>query len=204
MKKLIFLLCSLLLMLCSFSNVSAATIGNALIERPSVDSWSNFNVIDTSLQLTDDGVIDSWSIRAQFNSDGGSNVYFQILRLTSADTYTIIGENEFMVGDTQNVQTFTVADSDKISYQSGDFIGWAFSGKATFGFAGNTGNNILHSHSDNSRITGAGTVIDVANFWSTNRIYSISADTSPVPEPATMILFSIALIGLTGVSRKRQ
>jgi len=202
MKKLI--LCGLLLMFCSFSTVSAATVGNALISRY-LDGWPNFNVIDTALQFTDNGIIDSWSIYVESETSAGTSVIFQILRNSSANIYTIIGENEVTVGNTKGIQEFAIADAQKINYQSGDYIGWAFSGTPAFGFTqGDSENSIFHSHDPDTRITGVGQNIDVAEFYSPQRTYSISASTSPVPVPATLILFGMGLLGLTGFSRKKQ
>ncbi|MCP3875229.1 MAG: hypothetical protein GY699_19005 [Desulfobacteraceae bacterium] len=211
MKKLLLSLCSTFLMFCLFSTAMAATVGNTLEERRYVDGWSNFNVIDTSLQFSDSGKIDSWSIFFQHRLNdplvGIAPIYFQVLRNVTGSTYEIIGENLFY-GDGNNVgiQTFSVAEPDKITYEAGDYIGWAFDGYPVFGFDFGGDTTLFPAADVNT--TGVGSVVTFT--YTDSRTYSISVETSAstetsaVPIPAAIVLLGSGLIGLLGINRKKR
>ena len=180
MRKFSPLLCAVFLVLFLFTiPVSAGLIGNSIISRSTMDTWVNFNMIDLDLQFTDNGRIDSWSIYAQKTGD----VYLQVLRFDHDSIYEIIGQNYFVVNST-GALNFTIAAANQIQYQAGDYIGWSFTNPSVFGFD-STGDSVDWTISANSAITGVGNSVDFAGA-SGNREYSIAANTTPVPEPASI------------------
>lgn len=169
-------------------NAGATLIGHDIIDRSSLDGWSGFTMIDTSLRMTDQGVIDSWSIFARRTGD----IYLQVFRNIGGNSYQVIGENSFSLLGT-GALTLEVAPEFKIAYDVGDYIGWTLGGLSIIPHD-KTGDSVRWPSSSGLNATGIGSTITLSGAG--NRTYSIAAETTPVPEPSTMVLLGSGFLGL--------
>ncbi|MDL2124912.1 MAG: thrombospondin type 3 repeat-containing protein [Deltaproteobacteria bacterium] len=144
-------------------------IGNDLIDRPLVDNWTSFTIVDTGFQFTGNGKIDSWSLYAKRTG----SIYLQVLRNTGGSTFEVVGEN-YYTATTTGVQTFDVPEAEEISFQSGDYIGWSWDGPAIIPYHTDAieGTPHYYTNGSGSYILGVGSS---AEFLAPqHRIHSIS------------------------------
>ena len=102
------------------NTAEAGLIGNDVIDRERNDTWTNFTTIDKSLKFTESGVITDWSIW----SGGAGDIFLQVFRHVSDDTYTIVGENYFN-NVTEGFNTWSVEATQQIEVSANDFIGFS-------------------------------------------------------------------------------
>ncbi len=197
MKKNIIGLATGLFMIGMIGVANATIIGHDVVDRAKVDSWTNFSMIDYSMQLTDVGTINSWSVFAERTG----SVYLQTYRHTAGSTYEVVGENYFEVTAT-GVNTFSVAENDRIGYQENDYIGWTFTSPAVISYDVRQGGSVDWAPVNGLSAVGIGSTMTFDS--SQDRVYSISAETASVPEPSAMLLFGSGIAGLVGTKIRRK
>ena len=208
MKKFLVLV-SMLLLLCGVAVASAGTIGNDIIDRPQLDGATNIAFIDPTLFFPTAGILDSWSFFAKGNN--GDLFATQIYRYTGlADDWELVYHQAFEIGNGVAAgASLNIAPTTAFGIQADDVVGWWFGaggGTIPFTFIGEDDvewSNYL------STPYFAPAVGDIVSFdtssWarsSQQREYSIAANYTPVPEPATMLLLGAGLLGLAGLRRK--
>ncbi len=179
----------------------AGIVGNAVVDRPLADGAWKINFIDLDLVFPEAGRIDSWSIYGEASGDLGLQVY----RHDTGNDYLLVGEN-LVSTDGTGLQAFTIAPSDRILVEAGDIIGWRFEGSSLVIGQGvidytNSGSAIRHTIYPNSNPTVGGSLTFAQ---SGNRTYSIAADYSSVPEPASVTLLACGLGLLAWRVRRRR
>merc|ERR1711912_116517 len=95
------------------------TIGaSAIVEGSSavLDGWSNFNEVFTSWGVPA-GKVTEWTFEARRTN----GVALQVWRLSSGNTYTLVGQNIFPI-TTVGVTTYSVPDNMQIVTQEGDML----------------------------------------------------------------------------------
>lgn len=203
MKKC-FMLC-FLFVLFIYANAFSLTIGHNLIGRNNLDNWTSFTMIDKSLQFDTPGYIKSWSIyRADYTNEEysfPSDIYFQIFSHVSNDEYKLISQDEFTVEASSGpTLTFNTDDKNTI-FSKNDYIGWTFT-QPVFGYDGDESITVDWPSASNTSITNVGETFNFAGSGG-ERVYSISAEYQPVPEPTTWLFFGTGLIGLVAFGRKK-
>ncbi|WDN91023.1 hypothetical protein BuS5_03995 (plasmid) [Desulfosarcina sp. BuS5] len=135
---------------------------------------------------------------------GHGTVYLQTYKGIENNIFKVTGQNSFTVTNI-GLNTFTIADSDKIHYSVGDYVGWTFTNPAIIPF--DFGGEEVRWTLQNQMVIGVGSTLTFPTTgpgspYNRNRIYSISAETSPIPVPATIWLFCSGLLGLGFWRRK--
>ncbi len=193
------------LMLGMVGQSSAVTIGNSVIDRGGIDTATNFTMIDTNLMFTENGLIDEWTVW----TNGGSTIYLQTFEYISGDQYKLTGQNIVTTAGV-GLNTFAISGVDQIQAKIGEFIGWTNPvGTIEFDYIGsptnlNTGPVLFDVTANNITTVGDIFTANSSFLAGLNRTYSISANVSPTPEPATLFLLGFGVLGLAGVSRKRE
>ncbi len=175
-----------LLLLCIFLSfpILGETIGHSTISRSYYDSATYINFIDYSLVLPVEGKIQSWQIYSQRAGD----LWLQVYRYISPNTYMLVGENYVKTSNT-GVQTFNIANNQQISFQAGDYIGWRFgatAGTISFGYADPLSMGWSVYPNGNPSVGGA-----INIYVNDTRTYSILANYSSVPEPQSLVLLGL-------------
>ena len=209
MKKYLVLV-SMLLLLCGVGVASAETIGNDIIDRPTLDGATHIAFIDPTLYFPSAGILDSWSFWVEGNP--GDLFATQIYRYTgSGDDWTLVYHQAFEIGTDVDVgESLGISATPGFGIEADDVVGWWFGaggGTIPFTYTGQDDvewSNYLSTSYNNPAVG------DIVRFdtdeWarsSQKRDYSIAANYTPVPEPATMLLLGVSLFGLAaGVRRK--
>jgi len=204
MKKLLVLATFLLFSV--VSTVNAYTIGNDVTARPAIDTATNFTMIDTNLMFTEDGFIDSWSFWAAPSDQSVGTIYLQTFKFLGGYQYKLTGQN-VITGASLGLNNFSFLPENQIAATAGEYIGWTTS-EGTIPF---TYINGIVANYPGSVVYDSDAVTSVGQFFNTcmndpnglDRIYSISADVAPVPEPSTLLLLGSGLAGLA-FWRKRK
>ena len=203
MKKHLIFISFVLLSLGIVQNSSATTVlGNDIIARSSIDGASNINFIDPTLVFTSNGYITSWDIYAVRDD---SEFALQVFRSTGVtDEYTLVGENYFANAGALNEVSFDIAAVDQIQVLTGDIMGWWFGdNEGVIVFSGSS--EPVHWQSEVFNLNGHIDVGETVTFgFSGGREYSISANYTAVPVPASVWLLGSGLLALVGVARRRK
>jgi len=109
------------------------TIGaSAIVDGSSavLDGWSNFNEVFTSWGVPA-GKVTEWTFEARRTN----GVTLQVWRLSSGNTYTLVGQNIFPI-TTVGVTTYSVPDNMQIVTQEGDMLGIRHHDQSVIPFTG--------------------------------------------------------------------
>ena len=213
MRK-IFLLCSVFLLLAAAA--SADTIGNEVIDRYYLDGATNIAFIDPTLEFTTAGTLTSWSIWFKGydpTTDPAPELALQIYRPTASDTdWQLVHNDSIAFTTAASAGVYNLPSTGFGDIQAGDVIGWWFGDTGGLIPYDNIGtDDVEWTHWTGSSSTPIytpeiGTVYSFdTSSWansSQHREYSIAANYSPVPEPATILLLGFGMVGLAGLRKK--
>ena len=182
------------------AQAASITVGNAVVDRSTADTWSNFVLALPSESFTTAAVVTNWSVFTNTIGDLG----LLILRAAAGSNYQVIGADfETIASVGFNSFTFN-ADTGTSSVMAGDILGlYIGSAKVDFDYiAGGTAKWCGSSGciTDVNTQLAAGQEITFSG-GPQDRVYSVNA--SAVPLPAAAWLFGSALIGLVAVARRK-
>lgn len=156
---------------------------------------------------------------AQVLPDNDTNITAWLSGLTGETVYPFHREESYFVGTDIKINPYYVYDPYEIDPELDDGYDWVYAvikyGTLSIAFEDTNNNNILDELDENDFLDFIGLdgfelvddpfIGDGGSMWqSKNGISNITLfGTTPVPEPATMLLFGSGLIGLAAVGRKR-
>jgi hypothetical protein len=119
---------------CFFRKVINFNVGgNDVIDRPVVDDYINFTILDRNHPIGTDGTLRAWEIYAR--DDLGlpfDPLQLVIFRQTGPITFAIIGTSELRTPTQVGINTFPLASF--IAVRAGDLVGLRYTGKASVPF----------------------------------------------------------------------
>lgn len=109
---------------------SSVVGGNAIVDRPELDTFSNFYLVDTNHPLNADGRLDQWEIYAGSTSPVQLVIYRQ-----KGGAFFVVGRSGVKTPE-RGYNLFKLSPGNKIKVKAGDFVGAYFpaTGSISFNF----------------------------------------------------------------------
>jgi len=176
-------------MLAGATSATAAIIGSGTIDRGYLDSYTQFQLVDTAAADTvaSSGTLTSWSFYAGQPGTLGLEVFRPVI-----GGYQLVAETDYTAASV-GVQTIAVS----IPVQAGDLMGIWTGANSVIPFDYTSGGNHIFAYtSDNlpaNHILVGGTLLASSIEGLTDRLYSLQATVTPVPEPTTVLAGAGAL-----------
>jgi len=139
--------------------------GNVIVERPEVDTASNFYLIDTNHPLNADGMLDQWEIFAKATASPAAippPVRLVIYR-QKGDRFFVVGKSK---GETPNPGYNLFKLRPKIKVKAGDFVGAYYPNTGSISFSYDPPSSPNTSDFGNGNLTGT----TIFGFPDPNRI----------------------------------
>ena len=155
----------------TYNSGTTQTIGNSLVNRPSLDSFVNFSIVDRNNAIPAAGVVTGWQIYAGDTTPVRLLVYRQ-----SGSNYTLVGKSPLVTPAALGVNSFSLASP--ISVQAGDFLGYytQSNGAVPYDNVG-TGGIVYSANNAGDPVVGANLIPAGTSI----RTYSISAAVVTAP-----------------------
>lgn len=149
------------------------------------DGWKSFSEVNIGYAIPFDGSINLW----EYVACSTNGVYLQVYRIVSGTTYRLMGQNFVKKSINKKINKVSVNAKNRINVRKGDFIGWTFVGKVTFGFSISQGKT-LWSKGNGVSFKKVGGTFDFPG--SGKRLYqcraTVSPGKSPNPAPTSVIV----------------
>jgi len=187
---------SVLLFACGLGALTteAALVGPSPVNGGSLDGAYQISFLDLAPgdAIPISGKLDAWNLYAMATGTVKLQVFQPV-----AGGYQLVGENSETITQT-GVLNLSVPSADQISVQPGDILGFRYNGTGIISFSwGGGGWNFTSAWPDGGLydVAVGGTIPASALYSpSQDRTYSLQADITPVPEPATAVVGAGALL----------
>jgi len=173
----------------------AEMVGYASVPRSLSDTASKINFLDPSKSFTSSGTLTEWNLYAENLGDVSLRVWRPV-----TGGYELIGKNDYSIS-TLGAQSLSVGSGSEISVQANDIIGFhyagtdSFPGIIPFDFVSVPG--YVYELGWPTPDTNVGGVLgNVGTAGQEFRQYSLSATTTPVPEPVSILALGTGVLAL--------
>ena len=181
-------------------NAAPVTVGDAAINRSQFDGFSNFVIALPGESFLASGTFDQWNVFAAVAGPLG------LLILNGSPTAPTVVH---ALSQTVAIGLTTFTLGSPLSVSAGDYLGiWMGSGKVDFDFS-STG--VTYSGSGvYAAMPTVGSVLvtngpnAIARDYSINVRFTEASAQGTVPEPGTLSLLGLSLLGLVAVSRRAR
>ena len=181
-------------------NAAPVTVGDAAINRTQFDGFSNFVIALPGESFLASGTFDQWNVFAAVSGPLGLLI---LNGSPAAPTVVHALSQTVAVGLT----TFTLGSP--LSVSAGDYLGiWMASGKVDFDFSATgvtySGNGTYAAMPTVGSVLVTNGPNAIARDYSINVRFTEASTGGTVPEPGTLSLLAVSLLGLAAVRRQTR